>query len=185
MSKIITFPRPVEQKAIALWIEEFEAHYFTCRARTAKSETTWAGDYFKVYKTLPKDQPLTPETLTAAVMSTQPDTRTRKRYCIALGALAKFAGLSFDLKPFSGSYTCKSVQRRDLPDDATIAAKFDSISNPSWRWAYGMLATYGLRPHELFHLDHHRLQSSGVAYVLDGNGIPSLQPTPLLGYSYP
>ncbi len=168
MSKIITFPRRVEQKAIALWIEEFEAYYFTCRARTPKSETTWMGDYAKVFKTLPKDQRLSPEILTAAVMSTKPDSRTRKRYCIALGALAKFAGLTVDLKAFSGVYSSKLAQPRDLPDDATITAQFDLISSPCWRWAYGMLAAYGLRPHELFHLDHARLQSSGVAQVLDG-----------------
>uniref|UniRef100_UPI001CFE5416 hypothetical protein n=1 Tax=Microseira wollei TaxID=467598 RepID=UPI001CFE5416 len=27
------------------------------------------------------------------------------------------------------------------------------ITNRAWQWVYGMLAVYGLRPHEIFNLD--------------------------------
>ncbi|HEY9852894.1 MAG TPA: site-specific integrase, partial [Leptolyngbyaceae cyanobacterium] len=37
------------------------------------------------------------------------------------------------------------------------------------RWCFGMLATYGLRPHEVFHLDWKNFQEgTGVLRVLEG-----------------
>jgi integrase len=168
MSKLLYLPTSRQEKAIALWIEEFEAHYFSCRARCPKTETTWKGDYLKVFKVLPQHSALTPDLLVNAVINTLPDTRTRKRYCIALGALAKFAGLAVELKPFSGAYSAKHAKARDLPDNRLIAAWYNRIPDARWQWAYGMLATYGLRPHELFHLDCDRLRSTGRAAVKDG-----------------
>jgi hypothetical protein len=40
------------------WVSRFEADYFTRRARTTKSETTWKGDYWKVLKQLDQDASL-------------------------------------------------------------------------------------------------------------------------------
>lgn len=169
MAQLIQFPTRQEQKAIATWVSEFEAHYFTRRARSPKSETTWKTDYRDVFRKLPLDSSLTVDILLKIVTSTQPETRTRKRYCIALNALAKFAGLPLDLKPYSGNYSPKKVTPRDLPDDTTIVRWYEQIPADDWRWAYGMLATYGLRPHELFHLDYQSLKSgNSMLKVLDG-----------------
>lgn len=168
-AQIIAFPQRQKQKAIALWIEEFERDYFTRRARTPKSQTTWQIDYLQVFNKLPRKQALTADTLMTLVTSTTPDTRTRKRYCIALGALARFAGLALDLKPYAGKYSPKTASPRELPDDSTIVRWQGQIPADDWRWAYGMLATYGLRPHELFHLDYQRLEAGDVILkVLDG-----------------
>jgi hypothetical protein len=169
MAQLIQFPVRQEQKAIAFWIEEFENDYFTRRARTPKSETTWHIDYKRVFARLPQSQPLTSDALMTLATSTNPDTRTRKRYCIALGALARFAGLTLDLKPYAGKYSPKTASPRELPDDSTIVRWHSQIPADDWRWAYGMLATYGLRPHELFHLDHQRLEAENWQLkVLDG-----------------
>lgn len=169
MAQLIQFPSRQEQKAIALWIEEFERDYFTRRARTPKSETTWQIDYLQVFNKLHSKQPLTADALMALATSTNPDTRTRKRYCIALGALARFAGLALELKSYAGKYSPKTASPRELPDDKTIIHWHGQISADDWRWAYGMLATYGLRPHELFHLDYQRLKTGNVILkVLDG-----------------
>lgn len=169
MAQLIQFPSRQEQKAIATWVSEFECDYFTRRARTPKSETTWLIDYLQVFNKLHSEQPLTADALMALAISTSPDTRTRKRYCIALGALARFAGLALDLKPYAGKYSPKAASPRELPDDTTIAHWHGQISADDWRWAYGMLATYGLRPHELFHLDYQRLKAgNAMLKVLDG-----------------
>ncbi len=169
MAQLIAFPQR-QQKTIATWIEEFERDYFTRRARTPKSETTWQIDYLQVFNKLPIAQPLTPDLLRTVAVSTLPDTRVRKRYCIALGALAKFAGLQLDLKPYTGKYSPKKVSPRELPDDSTIVRWHGQIATSNdWRWAYGMLATYGLRPHELFHLDLQRLETGNFTVkVQDG-----------------
>jgi len=145
-------------------VTRFEKDYFNKRARSPKSETTWNGDYFAVFKNLP-DQVLDTKLLNETIAKTQPDTRQRKRYCMALGALAKFAGIDFDGNSLVGNYSPKKVTPRDLPTDKAISEIFYKINNPQWRWAYGCLATWGLRPHEIFHLD---LSDFPIATVTDG-----------------
>lgn len=168
MAKIISFPCRERRKTVGEWVKEFETHYFNCRARSAKSETTYKGDYLAVFKKLPNNEWLDQELLITLIHTTKPDTRIRKRYCIALNALAKFAGLSLDTKGLKGCYSSKYVKARELPPDETIVTWYRNIPSPEWQWAYGMMATFGLRPHELFLVDFQRLEISGRAYVKDG-----------------
>ncbi len=135
------------------WVERFERDYFQRRERTAKSQTTWDSEYRQVFKTLPLNQPLTADVLRDAISGTTPDTRTRKRFVMVLSALAKFAGLECDLSPLKGRYSPHHTEPRNLPTDSEIVEWFGKIPDASWRWAFGMLACYGLRNHELFHLD--------------------------------
>jgi len=72
---------------------------------------------------------------------------------MVLGVLARFVGLDFDPKSLKGNYSPRRVTPRNLPDDRTIALWRGKIVDPAWQWAYGILATYGLRPHEIFHVD--------------------------------
>ncbi|WP_199336578.1 site-specific integrase [Oscillatoria sp. FACHB-1407] len=132
------------------WIERFERDYFTRRDRNPQSETTWKDDYVKVFKRLPQDQVLTVEMLTEAIASTAPDTRNRKRFVFVCSKLAEFAGLQVNFANLRGKYSPKQVQPRDLPSDELITTWRDRIPNPLWKRAYGLIATYGLRPHEVF-----------------------------------
>lgn len=142
-----------DRDKIGNWLERFERDYFTRRARNSKSETTWRSDYLKVFKALPTDQPLTVEVLRAAIATTEPDTRTRKRFVDVLSRLAAFADLETDFKQFRGSYSSKKTAPRDLPSNKQIAAIFQSLQPGPWRWAFGMMAAYGIRNHELFYCD--------------------------------
>lgn len=135
------------------WIRRLEEDYFSRREKNPKSETTWQGDYAEVYRRLPEDEPLTLEILLSAIAATEPDTRTRKRFVMALAKLAEFAGIEANLKPYKGKYSPRKVTPRNLPSDTEIATWRDSIPNLEWRRAYGLIATYGLRPHEICHLD--------------------------------
>jgi integrase len=135
------------------WVERFEKQYFQQRQRTYQTETTWKGDYLSVFKNLPQDQALTPQLVDRIIKTTTPDTKQRHRYCMALGALIKTAGVDYNPAPLAGNYSPSSVGHRDLPSDETIARCFHEIEHPGWRWAYGMMATYGLRNHEVFKLD--------------------------------
>ena len=155
-------------KTIALWVKELESDYFSRRARNSKTETTWQTDYLRVFRHLPQDEELSSEILKALVTDTLPDTRTRKRYCIALGVLARFSGLEINLKFYSGSYSFKSACRRNLPDDLEIVAGFEQVKDPAWRWVYGMIAVYGLRPHEVFCLDYQRIEAGNPALKVLG-----------------
>jgi len=164
-----TLPEPEKGKTVGEWVSLFEQDYFTRRSRNPKSETTWTGDYLKVLRHLPQDVELTTSLLQAMIAATPPDTKTRLRYCMVLGKLAKLAQLEFDPSSLRGNYSPRKVTPRDLPDDATIAHWFYELNNPRWRWAYGMLATYGIRPHELFHLNLDRLRKgAGIINVVEG-----------------
>ncbi|MDX1977314.1 MAG: hypothetical protein SFT94_06540, partial [Pseudanabaenaceae cyanobacterium bins.68] len=134
------------------WASKFEQEYFAKRDRNPKTLTTWEKEYLTVFRHLPEEN-LTSAVIKNMVLATKPDTRTRQRYCMVLSALAKLAGIAIDLKPLAGKYSPTQVQARNLPDDLAIAQNFAKIPNPEYQWVYGMLATYGLRPHEVFHLD--------------------------------
>jgi Arm DNA-binding domain len=135
------------------WAEKFEEDYFNRRERNNKSKSTWEVEYHTVFKNLPQDEKLTPQLLKQLTLTTKPDTRTRKRYCMCLGAIAKFAGIDIDLKPYAGNYGINSVKRRELPEDVTIAQYFHQIDHPGWKWVYGMVAAFGLRNYEPFRVD--------------------------------
>ncbi|NJO50228.1 MAG: site-specific integrase [Leptolyngbyaceae cyanobacterium RM2_2_4] len=135
---------------VADWVEKFERDYFTRRERNPQSETTWKDDYLKVFKRLGQDQALTVELLTQAIAATSPDTRNRKRFVFVCTKLAEFAGLESDFANLRGRYNPKQVQPRDLPSDEVITAQRDRIPNSLWKRAYGLIATYGIRPHEVF-----------------------------------
>lgn len=141
------------------WVKRFEKFYFQKRKRTHKSEYTWKCDYHNIFKRLDQSKPLTPELLKECCTDTEPETKNRKRACMALGALAKFAEIDIDLKSYSGGYSAKSHTPRDLPTDVEIAQTYYQIKNPQWQWVYGMLAAYGLRNHEVFRLDLRALRS--------------------------
>lgn len=100
------------------------------------------------------------------VEGTEPDTKTRKRACMALGALARFADIEVEnLKALAGSYSPSSVEPRELPSDELIQEWQSRIPNAGWRWVFGIRATYGIRPSELLHVDTSELP---ILTVLEG-----------------
>lgn len=145
------------------WIGKFEKEYFTRRERTAKSETTWKKDYASVLKKLPPSAQLS-EALIRQVIEkeTDPDTKTRKRCCMVYSQLAKVVGIEVDLKPLQGSYGAKSVQPQDVPSDEQIIRVWRGISSAEWKWAIGLIATYGIRPSELTHCE---IDNNGILTV--------------------
>ncbi len=45
------------------------------------------------------------------------------------------------------------AQFRELPNDSLILKVFKTIPNPKWKLVFGLMATYGLRNHEVFFCD--------------------------------
>ncbi len=147
-------------ETIGRWVAKFEEDFFNRRAKTPETLTTWSCDYWSVYKKLPQDEKLTDGILKALINSTSPDTKTRRRTCDALKRLAEFAGLEFPINGLAGSYSPAKTVPRDLPTDELIVAEWERLRGKLkredsllWLNAYAILATYGLRPHELFHVD--------------------------------
>ncbi|AUB36621.1 Integrase [Nostoc flagelliforme CCNUN1] len=156
-------------KTICEWIQEFEKDYFQRKQRTFKTESTWKVEYQTVFKMLPVDEILNVEILKQVILATKPDTRTRKRFCLTLKLLAKFAGLDFNPDSYSGSYSYRSRQIRSLPTDKLILECYSNLENAKWQWIFGILATYGLRNHEVFFLDLEQLRAGNqIITVLAG-----------------
>lgn len=156
------------EKTVATWLVDFEADYFARRQRNAKSETTWSKDYRSPLQRLPKDAALTAELLLETAKTYPPDTRSRQRACTAYGALAKFAEIDVDLTSWRGTYRPAAVRREDVPGDALVVEWRDRIPHAGWKNFYGLVATYGLRNHEAFHLDLAKLKDDPIATVTSG-----------------
>lgn len=140
--------------------------------RPTVKPVTWRTDYAMPLRKLPQEKPLSLELLTKVIESTADDSRLRKRCALAFSRLAKSIGLDADFKAIQGNYSALKVGARDLPSDEAIAKVFTQISeheHPGWSWVYGMLATFGLRGHEVFYLDTSALQEGGNSIqVLEG-----------------
>lgn len=143
-----------QPKIVKDWIAQFEDGYWKRRKKTVSSQNTWKV-YRQVFNKLPSERSLTLDLLLECIHKIEPDSRARQRACMVLHQFAKMAELKGleAIPELSGDYSPKSVTPRTLPEDAGIAQWRESINNPGWRWVYGMLAAYGLRPHEVFHLD--------------------------------
>lgn len=155
-------------RTISEWVSLFEVDYFQRRRTDQQTLTTWRTEYGMVFKRLPSEATLTSELLLQTILATPPDTKTRKRFCICLGAIAKFAGIPLDTGQLKGNYNPKRVAPRQIPDDQVIVEWYYKIPSAPWRWVYGMIATYGLRNHEVFRLDLEAFEGSHICTVLEG-----------------
>ncbi|MEG4323483.1 MULTISPECIES: site-specific recombinase [unclassified Microcoleus] len=147
-------------ETIAHWIQRFEE-----AKRPTVSVTTWKTDYARPFGVLPTDKPISIEALLSAISRTKPNSRQRRRFCLAFRQLGRIAGLELDVRDLVGNYSPTKVPPRDLPTDEEIANCFDQINNPHWQWVYGVIAAYGLRDHEAFFLD---MSKFPIAQVLEG-----------------
>ncbi|HLP89763.1 MAG TPA: integrase [Nostocaceae cyanobacterium] len=139
-----------KKSSLQLLIEKFEADYYTRRGKTRTTETTYKSDYLPAWKLLEGLEELTPENIIAAISKVPANTRKRKLMCEKLESLAKFAGLSIDLSSYTGNYGSKSAPRY-IPSDKEIETTRELFADrEDWQWFFGVLATYGLRPHEAF-----------------------------------
>jgi integrase len=131
----------------------------------ASTQTTWDTAYLPYLRKLEataRNQPkLTLEqTIVATIQSTTPDSRGRQACCTALADLAVFLNLELttDLKTLRGNYGNSRTKMRELPDDDLIVTTFQQLPNAQWQFVYGIMATYGLRNHEVFFCDYAALR---------------------------
>ncbi|MBW4619301.1 MAG: site-specific integrase [Cyanosarcina radialis HA8281-LM2] len=157
-----------DRTTIGEWVEKFTQNYFESRPQTPTKLNTFKKEFTAIFRHLPAEELLSTDLLKAAILKrSRPETRNRKRWVVACQKLAEIAGIECNFKPLIGAYSPKHVSPRDLPSDEEIEAWYYQIADPAWRWSFGVIATFGIRPHELWHLDTSRLASSpGVLRVL-------------------
>ncbi|MDH6057615.1 integrase [Umezakia ovalisporum] len=157
----------VRKKTIGDLIADFEVNYFQTRKRTLKSENTFSSYFYIAQKHLPKDKLAIDINFITAVKLCNSSDSVKNELIKVIRVLCKCSGL--EVPELSNLKIKPTAQRhRDIPRDVDIEQeylKFEtySINRPSklltredrnnwklWRWVYGMLATYGLRPREIF-----------------------------------
>jgi len=138
------------------------------RRNPAGSRTTWTSAYLPYLRRLQavaesQGQGLGVALLEAVLESDPLASRARQQCGTALAALAKGEGLVLptDWGERAGGYGLHAAQFRQLPSDLQILQAIERIPNPGWRLAYGLMATYGLRNHEVFFTDLSALAPGG------------------------
>jgi len=161
-------PPTVSTEAV---LEQFEASFFADprrRRHPAGSRSTWQGAYLPYLRRLlaaatNQQQPLDPDLFLQVLESYPAASRSRQQCGTALGALGRQLGVSLaeDWGERAGGYGLHQAQFRQLPSDGDVQALVARIPNPAWRLAYGLMATYGLRNHEVFFCDLSSLSPGG------------------------
>ncbi len=162
-------------------LQEFERAFFADprrRRRPSGSRTTWSAAYRPYLRRLAALAERPWEGTSAAtridlpllerVVETYPlASRSRQQCGIVLGALARHQGVALpeDWSERCSGYGLHAARFRQLPSDAEILDLVHRIPNPSWRLAYGLMATYGLRNHEVFFCDCSALAPGGDRVV--------------------
>ena len=156
----------LNNQTVGDWIAAFEADYFEHQERTPTTESSFKLGYYHYLKRLPQNKVLTGQVLERVIKATKLNSCSRSKICKAFKRFGKFAGIDIGFidKKLRGTYSTNRPAPRELPSDELIVEAFSKIPNPRWRWVYGVLATYALRPHEAFHLDTENLEQGG--YIL-------------------
>ncbi|QSJ17717.1 integrase [Nostoc sp. UHCC 0702] len=157
----------VQSQTISDLIADFDRNYFQTRKRTLKSENTFNSYLYIAQTHLPKHKPAINANFIEAVQNCASSDSVKNELIKVIRVLCKCSGL--EVPELSNLKIKQSAKRkRELPNDAEIEQsylKFETyaLNRPSklisredknnwklWRWVYGMLATYGLRPIEIF-----------------------------------
>ena len=161
----------LSQMDLAEKIAAFEHHFFE-EKDGASVKTTWGKAYAPYLRKLEAiaqshTQLSLAEAICATIQATELNSRSRQVCCTALVALAEFLHVELpdELKKLWGNYSPNHTQMRSLPTDLQIIETFHQIKNPTWQFVYGIMATYGLRNHEVFFCDYSALAQDPSAMI--------------------
>ena len=150
-------------------IERFEQAFFAeprRRRSPAGSRTTWTSAYLPYLRRLvaqAEGRPIDSGLLMDTLSSYAEGSRSRQQCATALACLAGHLEITLadDWRREAGGYGLHRARFRQLPSDRQILEAAMCIPNPGWRLAYGLMATYGLRNHEVFFCDGSDLTAAG------------------------
>ena len=165
-------PKPRPSSCLAEELLGFEQAFRADPARhpnPAGSRTTWTAAYRPYLRRLAQvaaedgDPRVTTPLLERVLESYPTGSRSRQQGATALAALAQHLRLNLpaDWRQRATGYGLHRAQFRQLPSDGQILQWQELIPNPAWRLAYGLMATYGLRNHEVFFCDLTALAPGG------------------------
>jgi len=152
-------------------IESFKKRFFSDTSKSKSPSgmiSTWQSAYKPYMNRLigvsnKTSLKLEKELLHKVLLSYKENSRSRQQCGIALGSLARHLNLELpeDWKQLQNGYGMHESNFRELPSDEEIINSFKLIPNPKWRFVFGLMATYGLRNHEVFFSDLSCLKKDG------------------------
>ncbi|MEL6461188.1 MAG: site-specific integrase [Cyanobacteria bacterium J06621_15] len=151
-------------KTIAQMLPDFEKQYFQTRKRTMKSEHTFHCHRYYLKRNIGLNTHVCKNEILARLNKLEPKSSNLYNTVKTLKVFCKIFDLNIDLSAYTGKPTVKD---RNIPKDEEIIAAYAKFADYAaqrkktirkaylnswklWQWCYGMLATYGLRPRELF-----------------------------------
>jgi len=140
---------------------------FAEQKRSQIAESSFNAQYAAVLKCI-EARDVTTEYLVRLIREKTADhSKNRKTYCMVCAQLARHLKIDDGpIKAIAGKYKPKPVNPSDLPSDEEIVKIWEQLSS-NWKWIYGMMATYGLRPHETFKVDLSKENDQLIARVRD------------------
>jgi integrase len=162
-------------KAIADFPERWLKHRCGSKSTDRQKQVTLAG-YITQLRLAGDVEANTPfdANLIDRLLATQSEgTNHRFRLREVLSVITNLYGITYN---YRGIGKRPKPARRSIPSDATIIEMFDSFDAisakaqsdksqvPQYRWYFGLLATYGLRPQELFGIDLDKSFKPETAY---------------------
>ena len=152
-------------------INQFEKFFFKENKNaylTSTRKTTWRSSYKPYLKRMlniyESSSNLDLRNIFLKTLATYNEgSRSRKQCATSLGVFAKFLEIKLpeDWKLNAKGYGLRKAGFRDLPTDEMIEKLWLKIPNKSWKFVFGLMATYGLRNHEVFFSDLSSLTNSG------------------------
>ncbi len=152
-------------------LDQFEEFFFRERKNeylSSTRKTTWRSSYkpylkriLNIYNNYDKGD--LKDIFQKTLESYKEGSRSRKQCATSLSVLAKFLDIKLpeNWKSSSKGYGLNKAGFRDLPTDEVIEQLWDKIPNKSWKFVFGLMATYGLRNHEVFFCDLSSLTNFG------------------------
>jgi len=152
-------------------LNQFEEFFFKENKsdfRTSTRKTTWRSSYKPYMKRILNiyndyENETLEKIFQKTLESYKEGSRSRKQCATSLNVLAKFLEIKLpeDWKLNSRGYGLSKAGFRDLPKDELIEKLWETIPNKSWKFVFGLMATYGLRNHEVFFCDLSSLTNFG------------------------
>ncbi len=157
--------------AFSTKIDQFEKFFFKEKKNeylTSTRKTTWRSSYKPYLKRMiniydSSSNKNLGHIFLKTLESYREGSRSRKQCATSLSVFSKFLEIKLpeDWKSNAKGYGLSKASFRELPTDDEIEKIWERIPNKSWRFVFGLMATYGLRNHEVFFCDLSSLTNIG------------------------
>ena len=160
-----------DQSNIEDVIDEFKSDFFndpTKNRSNSSSRSNWVSSYLPYLQRLKviaarQNRKLNKALFIETLKSYSENSRSRQQCGSSLKAFGDYSKIELpsNWRSLAYGYGLHKAQFRQLPSDNQIEKIYEMIPNPKWKLVYGLMATYGLRNHEVFFCDLSCLKKGG------------------------